>query len=137
MPPSLNREITQVQSTPSLLQGQAFMEACGDSFAQAFTVFRELARIMAMQQQGRLLTLLVNRGEESEASDLFLQDLRHQQVQSLNLHFGEEFSVYDVTFNSLSVKQESLNDPFWVEQVHQFLYAPHFMRITAQHLDLG
>jgi hypothetical protein len=137
MPPLLTDELSQSQSTPSSLHGQTFMDACGDSFAQVFTVFRELARLMAMQQQGRVLTLMVNRGEESEASDLFVQDVRHQQMQSLNLHLGEEFSVYNVTFNSLSVKLENVGESFVGEQVHSFLYAPYFAGVTAQHLDLG
>ncbi|MFN7311590.1 MAG: hypothetical protein ACK5T0_09525 [Vampirovibrionales bacterium] len=137
MPAPLTDEQSQSQSTPSSLHGQTFMDACGDSFAQAFTLFREVARLMALQQQGRVLTLMVNRGEESEASDLFVQDVRHQQMQSLNLHLGEEFSVYNVTFNSLSVKLENVGEPFVFEQVHSFLYASYFSGVTAQYLDLG
>jgi hypothetical protein len=137
MPPPLLAEVSEHQSTPSSLQGQTLMDACGDHFAQTFTIFREVARLMAMQQQGRILTLMVNRGDDSEASDLFVQDVRHQQIQSLNLHLGEEFSVYNVTFNSLSVKRETLNESLVGQQVHPLLYAPYFQGITAQHLDLG
>ncbi len=137
MNPPLSSEQSQSQSTPSSLHGQTFMDACGDSFAQAFTLFREVARVMALQQQGRVLTLMVNRGEESEASDVFVQDVRHQQMQSLNLHLGEEFSVYNVTFNSLSVKLENVGESFMGEQVHQFLYASYFAGVTAQHLELA
>jgi hypothetical protein len=137
MPPPLLAEVSEHQSTPSSLQGQTLMDACGDQFAQTFTIFREVARLMAMQQQGRILTLMVNQREDAEASDLFVQDVRHQQIQSLNLHFGEEFRVYNVTFNSLSVNLETLNTSWVAEQVHLFLYAPCFEGVTAQQLDLG
>jgi NAD(P)-dependent dehydrogenase (short-subunit alcohol dehydrogenase family) len=120
---------------PSLLHvsGHDLYSQVGSSLAQRYTIWREVARHMVMQQHGRILGVTILPSQHAPVQRLF-NDLQRHQAHSMVTHLAEQLLIYGVTLNHLETAPADFERLHVAHHVDSWAYAPSHAGLTGQNV---